>query len=61
MVLGKTYTTPFGVNTTSTLKARGFKNEKPYGEFEQELIKHIATGKKVQLYYTLQQTLQRNR
>ena len=41
------YTTPFGTNTTSTLKARGFKNEKPYGEFEQELIKHKATGKKV--------------
>jgi len=41
------YTTPFGVNSTSTLKARGFKNDKPYGEFEQELIKHIATGKKV--------------
>ena len=45
------YTTPFGVNATTTLKARGFKNEKPYGEFEQELIKHIATGKKVQ--YTI--------
>ena len=41
------YTTPFGVNSTSTLKARGFKNEKPYGEFEQELIKHKASGKKV--------------
>ena len=27
--------------------ARGFKNEKPYGEFEQEIIRHIATGKKV--------------
>ena len=41
------YTTPFGTNTTSTLKARGFKNENPYGEFKQEIIKHIATGKKV--------------
>ncbi|HIG32578.1 MAG TPA: beta-N-acetylhexosaminidase [Flavobacteriales bacterium] len=41
------YTTPFGVNSTSTLKARGFKNEKPYGDFEQEIIRHIATGKKV--------------
>ena len=40
------YATPFGVNTTSILKARGFKKEKSYGEFEQELIKHIATGKK---------------
>jgi hexosaminidase len=41
------YTVPFGVNETSTLMARGFKNEKPYGEFEQEIIRHIATGKKV--------------
>ena len=45
------YTTPFGVNATTTLKARAFKNEKPYGELEQELIKHIGTGKKVQ--YTI--------
>jgi len=41
------YTTPFGVNATSTLKVRGFKNKKPYGELEQELIKHKASGKKV--------------
>jgi len=41
------YTTPFGVNETSTLMARGFKNKKPYGELEQELIKHKASGKKV--------------
>jgi hexosaminidase len=41
------YTVPFGVNTSTTLKARGFKNEKPYGEFKQEIIRHIATGKKV--------------
>jgi len=41
------YTTPFGVNSTTTLTARGFKNDKPYGEFEQEIIRHIATGKKV--------------
>ncbi len=41
------YTTPFYVGATTTLKARGFKNEKPYGDFEQELIKHLATGKKV--------------
>jgi len=41
------YTVPFGVNETSTLMARGFKNEKPYREFEQEIIRHIATGKKV--------------
>lgn len=47
----QTYTAPFGANTTSTLKARGFKNENPYGEFEQELIKHKATGKKV--HYTI--------
>ena len=45
------YTTPFWVNATTTLKARAFKNEKPHGEFEQELIKHIGTGKKVQ--YTI--------
>jgi len=45
------YTTPFGVNATTTLQARAFKNEKPYGELEQELIKHIGTGKKVQ--YTI--------
>ena len=45
------YTTPFGVNTTTTLQARAFKNKKPYGELEQELIKHIGTGKKVQ--YTI--------
>jgi len=45
------YIAPFGVNATTTLKARGFKNEKPYGEFEQKLIKHIATGKKAQ--YTI--------
>ena len=45
------YTTPFGVNATTTLHARAFKNEKPYGDLEQELIKHIGTGKKVQ--YTI--------
>ncbi|MGY8988406.1 MAG: family 20 glycosylhydrolase, partial [Flavobacteriales bacterium] len=32
------YTAPFCVNETSTLKARGFKKGKPYGEFQQELI-----------------------
>jgi hexosaminidase len=41
------YTIPFGLKETTTLTARGFKNDKPYGDFEQELIKHIATGKKV--------------
>jgi hexosaminidase len=41
------YTTPFGVKETTTLAARGFKNDKPYGEFEQKIIRHIATGKKV--------------
>jgi len=45
------YTVPFGVNETSNLMARGFKNEKPYGEFEQEIIMHKATGKKV--HYTI--------
>jgi len=45
------YITSFGVNTTSTLKARGVKNKNPYGEFEQELINHKATGKKV--HYTI--------
>ena len=43
----QTYTVPFEVSKTSTLAARGFKNKKPYGEFEQKIIKHLATGKKV--------------
>ena len=43
----QTYNTPFSINETSTLRARGFKNKKAYGEFEQEIIKHKATGKKV--------------
>ena len=47
----QTYTAPFGINTTSTVKARGFKNKNLYGEFEQELIKHKATGKKA--HYTI--------
>jgi len=41
------YIAAFGVNTTTTLEARGFKEKKPYGKFKQQLIKHIATGKKV--------------
>ncbi|MEC7863789.1 MAG: family 20 glycosylhydrolase, partial [Bacteroidota bacterium] len=31
----KNYTNPFSVNSTSTLKSRGFKNNNLYGEFEQ--------------------------
>ncbi len=41
------YTIPFGIKETATITARGFKNNKPYGELEQEIIKHIATGKEV--------------
>ena len=47
----QTYIGPFGINATSTLKARGFKNGNPYGKFEQELINHKATGKKAR--YTI--------
>ena len=43
----KNYTVPFGVKKTTTLQARGYKNKKPYGKFKQEIIKHIANGKKV--------------
>lgn len=42
------YTIPFYVSETTTFKARGFKGNNPYGDFEQKLIKHKATGKKVE-------------
>jgi len=47
----KKYVSPFSIDSTSNLKAKGFKNKNPYGEFEQELIKHKATGKKI--HYTI--------
>lgn len=42
------YNKPFNIDTTSHLIVRGFKNNKPYGEFKQQFIKHIGTGRNVQ-------------
>ena len=41
------YTNPFGIIETTALKVRGFKNKLPYGDFKQKIIKHTATGKRV--------------
>ena len=43
----KDYTEPFAISNSVLVKARGFKNEKPYGDFSQMIHKHLANGKKV--------------
>ena len=46
------YSNPFGIKETSFLYARGIKNNKPYGNLKQKVIKHKGTGKPVK-YITL--------
>ena len=45
------YNSPFKIYKTSIVKARGFKNQKKYGQLEKKIIKHLATGKKVNYTY----------
>ena len=45
------YNSPFKIYKTSIVKARGFKNQKKYGQVEKKIIKHLATGKKVNYTY----------
>jgi len=42
------YSDPFTVSETSTIYAKGFKNENEYGNFSQEIIKCKSTGKEVE-------------
>jgi len=42
------YSNPFTISETSTIYAKGFKNESEYGNFSQEVIKCKSTGKKVE-------------
>jgi len=41
------YKKPFYIESTSTIYARGVKDNREYGDFQKKIIKHIATGKKV--------------
>lgn len=43
----KKYVSPFGIKKTTTIHARGVKNQKIFGSFNQEVVNHLANGKKV--------------
>ena len=43
----KPYSAPITLSTTALVEARGFKNNKPYGDFSQSVNKHFANGKAV--------------